>query len=206
MRGRWRQGRPAAPGGPVLVPHRGVAPGMRRGGARGPLCGGAPGEGVARGGGARESEQEDRTARGRLGQAQAGIGHCGKSSRALGDACRGRGQRAQAEAVIDACVAALAPLIGTGPACRAAGKSKATHYRALAPPVQGPPRPRGTPPNALSEAETDALLDVLRSDRFRDLAPAQVWAMLLDDNRYLASISTMYRVLRAAGELHERRA
>jgi putative transposase len=108
--------------------------------------------------------------------------------------------------VIDACVAALAPLIGTGPACRAAGKSKATHYRALQPPVQGPPRPRGTPPNALSEAEADALLDLLRSDRFCDLAPAQVWAMLLDDNRYLASISTMYRVLRAAGELHERRA
>ena len=48
----------------------------------------------------------------------------------------------KAETVIDACVAALEPLIGTGPAYRAAGKSKATHYRRqlLTVPVAGRPR------------------------------------------------------------------
>jgi putative transposase len=107
--------------------------------------------------------------------------------------------------VIDACVAALEPLVGTGPACRAAGKSKATHYRRNQPPRLGPPMPRPTPPNALTDDEVDALMELLRSERFRDLAPAQVWAMLLDEDVYLASISTMYRLLRAHGELRERR-
>ena len=31
--------------------------------------------------------------------------------------------------MIDACVVELEPILGTGAACRAAGKSKATHYR-----------------------------------------------------------------------------
>ena len=108
--------------------------------------------------------------------------------------------------MIDACVAALEPLIGTGPACRAAGKSKATHYRRAQPPRSRTPRPRPTPPNALSPAEVEAVLGALRSERFRDLAPAQVWAILLDEDCYLCSISTMYRTLRAAGEVRERRA
>lgn len=108
--------------------------------------------------------------------------------------------------MIDACVARLEPLIGTGPACRAAGKSKATHYRRQLPPKLGPPPPRPTPANALSDAEVNVVMDLLRSERFQDLAPAQVWAMLLDEDVYLASISTMYRLLRAHGELRERRA
>jgi putative transposase len=46
---------------------------------------------------------------------------------------------------------------------------------------------------------------VLRSPEFCDLAPAQVWARLLDDGVYLCSISTMYRLLTVAGENRERR-
>ncbi len=107
--------------------------------------------------------------------------------------------------MIEACFAELEPLVGTAAACRGSGKSRASHYRRLAPPVLGPPVPRGTPANALSEEETAELLAVLRSERFCDLAPAQIWAILLDEGRYLASISTMYRVLRAAGEVRERR-
>jgi putative transposase len=60
--------------------------------------------------------------------------------------------------------------------------------------------------NALSEEETAELLKLLRSARFVDLAPAQVWATVLDEGRYVASISTMYRVLRACEEVRERRA
>jgi putative transposase len=49
-------------------------------------------------------------------------------------------------------------------------------------------------------------LEVLHSDRFVDLAPAQVWAILLDEGTYLGSQSTFYRLLRGAGETRERRA
>jgi putative transposase len=108
--------------------------------------------------------------------------------------------------VIEACFAQLEPLVGTAAACRGAGKSRATHYRRLTGPRLGPPVPRGAPANALSEAETAELLGLLRSARFCDLAPAQIWAVLVDEGRYLASISTMYRVLRAADEVRERRA
>lgn len=47
---------------------------------------------------------------------------------------------------------------------------------------------------------------MLHSDRFADLAPAEVWATLLDEGVYLGSQSTFYRLLRQAGEVRERRA
>jgi putative transposase len=50
------------------------------------------------------------------------------------------------------------------------------------------------------------ILDALHSDRFADLAPDEVWAILLDEGTYLGSVSTYYRVLREAGESRERRA
>ena len=108
--------------------------------------------------------------------------------------------------MIEACFCELQPLLGTAAACRASGRSRATHYRRLAPPVLGPSRPRSSPANALSNEEVAELLCVLRSPRFCDLSPAQIWAILLDEGTYLASISTMYRVLRANGEVKERRA
>ena len=46
---------------------------------------------------------------------------------------------------------------------------------------------------------------MLHSERFVDQAPATVYATLLDEERYLCSVSTMYRVLRADGEARERR-
>src|SRR5258705_2855927 len=46
---------------------------------------------------------------------------------------------------------------------------------------------------------------MLHSSRFADLAPAEVWATLLDEGTYLGSVSTFYRVLRAASESRERR-
>ncbi len=65
--------------------------------------------------------------------------------------------------------------------------------------------PRPVSPNALTETERRHILSVLRSEEFCDLAPAQIWARLLDDGQYLCSISTMYGLLRAAGECGERR-
>ncbi|MCU1490656.1 MAG: transposase [Acidimicrobiaceae bacterium] len=99
---------------------------------------------------------------------------------------------------------ALEPLVGTRAACSALGRSRATHYRHRRGPRLGPPAPRSTPPNALSQPERDAVLEALHG-RFVDAAPAQAWAILLDEGTYLASESTYYRLLRASGEVRERR-
>ena len=72
----------------------------------------------------------------------------------------------------------------------------------------GPPRAPAPKvmPSALTEAERADVLAVLDSDRFADKAPAQAWAMLLDEGRYLCSVSSMYRILRSAQQVRERRA
>jgi hypothetical protein len=49
------------------------------------------------------------------------------------------------------------------------------------------------------------VLDLLHEERFVDQAPATIYATLLDEGRYVCSVPTMYRVLRAADEVHERR-
>ena len=46
---------------------------------------------------------------------------------------------------------------------------------------------------------------MLNSAEYRDLAPAQIWARELDEGRYHCSISTMYRILREANQVGERR-
>jgi putative transposase len=107
--------------------------------------------------------------------------------------------------VIDAAFDDLEAVTSTARACALLGRPRATHYRRMAPPKLGPPTPRPAPPNALTEAERQHILTVLRSPEYCDLAPAQVWARLLDDGIYLCSISTMYRLLRLAGETRERR-
>lgn len=61
------------------------------------------------------------------------------------------------------------------------------------------------PARALSGPEREAVLAELHSGRFVDCSPAQVWATLLDEGRYLASERTMYRLLAANGEVRERR-
>jgi putative transposase len=106
--------------------------------------------------------------------------------------------------VIEETFTAVETLAGTRAACAAVGRPRATHYRTLRPAKLGPPAPRATPPNALCTTERDAVLEVLRS-RFVDAAPAQAWATLLDEGHYLASESTMYRLLRKTGEVRERR-
>ena len=99
----------------------------------------------------------------------------------------------------------LAKVTCTRRAAGLLGRPRANHYRHLRGPRLGPPPPRPAPANALSEAERQQVLAVLRSPEFCDLAPAQVWARLLDDGIWLCSISTMYRLLAVAGESRERR-
>ena len=49
------------------------------------------------------------------------------------------------------------------------------------------------------------VLDLLREPRFADLAPAEVYATLLDEGIYHCSIRSMYRILDANNEVRERR-
>ncbi len=107
--------------------------------------------------------------------------------------------------MIEAHFGELEAMTSTSAACDLLGVSRATRYRRQRPPVAGPPAPRPAPPNKLTEQERQRVLTVLRSAEYCDLAPAQVWARLLDDGIYLCSISTMYRLLAVAGENRERR-
>ena len=64
---------------------------------------------------------------------------------------------------------------------------------------------RKAPPRKLLDDERAAVLAALNEARFADLAPAEVYATLLDEGRYLCSERTMYRVLAANSAVRERR-
>lgn len=91
-------------------------------------------------------------------------------------------------------------------ACHALGVAPATYYRHQRPIVLGPHPRRAAPARALTATERQTVLDVLHAPRFLDLAPAQVYATLLDEGTYHCAERTMYRVLAAQGETRERRA
>lgn len=107
----------------------------------------------------------------------------------------------------DQAVSELAAVIGTRAACLAVGCSRASSYRRhrTSPPPPRRTRERRPQPRALSGAERADVLGVLHQERFVDQAPASIYANLLDEGRYLCSVPTMYRLLRAAGEVRERR-
>lgn len=113
--------------------------------------------------------------------------------------------------MIDTAIEELTPLVGVTAACAAVGRPRASHYRThpVTPRPPGPPHTtraaRVPQPRALSATERQAVLDVLHSERFVDLAPAEIYATLLDEGVYLCSESTMYRLLRERGETGDRR-
>jgi len=90
--------------------------------------------------------------------------------------------------------------------CASVGVSRASFYRRQQPRAAAGPRGARAPsPRALAPVERQAVLDVLHSDRFLDQSPAEVHATLLEEQTYLCSTRTMYRVLAEAGEVRERR-
>lgn len=91
-------------------------------------------------------------------------------------------------------------------ACDAVGFPVSTYYRLAKRQneVERPKRKRRSH-RALTPAEEKRVLDVLNSDRFGDKPPAQIYAALLDENIYLCSVSTMYRILRKHELVKERR-
>jgi len=96
----------------------------------------------------------------------------------------------------------IGPTLGIAPTCRALGLPRASYYRGLRPKVLRPPRMSA---RALAPEERSAVLATLHEDRFADHAPAEVYATLLDEKRYLCSERTMYRVLAENAEVRERR-
>jgi len=104
----------------------------------------------------------------------------------------------------------LATSQGVAAACAALAVPRSSLYRAR-PKTPGPnvaapePAARPAPPRALSQAEQAQVRDLLNSERFQDAAPREVYAELLDEVRYLCSISTMYRILAKHAEVRERR-
>lgn len=106
-------------------------------------------------------------------------------------------------------MAAITTLTTTGETaalCASVGVSRAAFYRRRQP-AQAPlvrlPRPPSA--RALAPTERQAVLDVLHSERFVDQSPAEVHATLLEEQTYLCSTRTMYRILADAGEVRERR-
>jgi putative transposase len=108
--------------------------------------------------------------------------------------------------VIDTAFTQLEPVVSIKGACAALGRSRATLYRSRRPTLPRQARPRPVPRNALAGEEQAAILGALHQARFLDRAPAEVYAVLLDEGTYLGSASTMYRVLHANDEVRERRA
>jgi putative transposase len=103
-----------------------------------------------------------------------------------------------------ATVTDLGPRLGIAPTCAALGLPRATYYRCRQSPCDRPRPPRRVP-RALRPEERATVLARLHEPRFVDLAPAEVYATLLDEDQYLCSERTMYRILTANAEVRERR-
>jgi putative transposase len=125
--------------------------------------------------------------------------HWSTSKKHRGVAGNGRDHRA----LLIATVTNLGPRLGIAATCNALGMARATYYRRRRS-QSAPPRRRSSP-RALTDAERMAVVAVLHEPGFVDLAPAEVYATLLDEGHYLCSVRTMYRMLAAHREVRERR-
>jgi len=101
----------------------------------------------------------------------------------------------------------LAETDGVSAACAALRVPRSTLYRHRMPPPQAavPAVAPAASPRALSPSEQIAVRETLNSERFQDQAPRQVYAKLLDEQKYLCSWRTMYRILAQHAEVRERR-
>jgi putative transposase len=101
-------------------------------------------------------------------------------------------------------VTAQKATLGVAPVCRALAVPRATYYRWQKPKASVPGTPHRVP-RALPPEERRLVLAMLNDDRFAELPPAEVYATLLDEGKFVCSIRTMYRVLQAQNQVQERR-
>ena len=104
----------------------------------------------------------------------------------------------------------LAPDVGMLRACATLGVNRSGVYRKdarrrhlHAAAVIASPRPPA--PLAFNDAERQAVMAVLCSERFADCAPPTIYATLLDEGVYVGSVRTMYRRLADNSQVRERR-
>ncbi len=91
-------------------------------------------------------------------------------------------------------------------ACEVLGVARSSLYYRLSEPHARSDLPaRRSHPRALSESERDEVFAMLNSERFADQPPGEVYATLLDEGRYLCSVRTMQRILKAHRAHGERR-
>lgn len=102
-------------------------------------------------------------------------------------------------------VTSLSESVGRKAGCEALAIPRATYYRYLGGRETIQENNRPIPPLALSSGERQEFLDIAHEERFWDAAPYHIYATLLDENRYLCSIRTMYRILAQSNEVNERR-
>lgn len=109
-------------------------------------------------------------------------------------------RRELSDAIGQACLAGAR----LSPACQVVGISVRTLQRwqgEQGVKVDGRPAAvRLTPGNALSEQEQEKVMAVVNEPRFADVPPARIVPMLADEGVYLASESTMSRLLRQHGQ------
>ena len=88
------------------------------------------------------------------------------------------------------------------PICEMLGLSSRTVQRWRLPENKEDARrgPKTAPANKLSELEQAKILSVANSPECRDLSPSQIVPILADKGTYLGSESSMYRLLKKAGE------
>jgi putative transposase len=102
----------------------------------------------------------------------------------------------------------LVPTAGITRACQVLDLPRSSFYRAqrpVAPTVTAQDPERVPSPRALAATEKATVRAVLNSERFQDQAPREVYATLLDEDRYLCSWRTMYRILAENQPVRERR-
>lgn len=92
------------------------------------------------------------------------------------------------------------------PACEILGLNERTLERWRANDIGDDKRqgPKMTPGNKLSEAERELVLEVVNSPEYRSLSPKQIVPLLADRGIYIASESTIYRILAEADQLAHR--
>ena len=103
-------------------------------------------------------------------------------------------------------VKTLAEITNWSQACAALDVSRVSAYRfwhRKDNPIL--PKESYKPERALLASDREQVLEVLNSERFVDLAPSEVYATLLDEDKYMCSIRTMYRILGENNEVRERR-
>jgi putative transposase len=111
-------------------------------------------------------------------------------------------------------ISELTSQVGVAAACQALAVPRSSFYRCRpssspkvypALRVVPPPSPARSP-RSLSEEEKSVVRETLNSPRFVDQTPREVYATPLDEERYLCSWRTMYRILEQNQEVRERRA